>query len=141
MDFRGVLTTDSFLASSSSSSSSLSTTNDAFSEHNKAPLFASSCLKHTRSTADLEPTRDFGFPKMPRTEMMKMRHDQHSKYSSYYTPASGSLFPGGTQMLSFSSSGKQSASLLSTDAALPYHLHHHSSQSSLQPSYFRNGGN
>lgn len=124
---------DSFLASSSSSSSSLSTSNDAFSEHNKA-LFASTCLKHTRSTGDLEAT-DLGFPKMARTEM-KMHHE-HSKYSSYRL-GSGSLFPGGTQMLSFSSSsGKESASVLSSDAALRYHHH----QSSLEPSYFRNGGN
>lgn len=148
MDFGGlVLTMDNFLtsSSSSSSSSSLSTNNGAFSEHNRG-LFGSSCLKHARSNGDLD-TADLGFQKMARTEM-KMRHEDsnsNSKYSSCNKPGSGSMFPGGTQMLSFSSSGKESsASVLLGDVALPYnhHYQHHSTQSSsLEPSYFRNGGN
>jgi hypothetical protein len=133
MDFGGVLTMDNFLASSSSSSSSLSTSNGIFSEHNKG-LFGPTCLKHARTSGDLEAT-DLGFPKIARTEL-KMRHE-HSNYSC--RPGSGSLFPGGTQMLSFSSPVKESASVLSSHIALPYHQHH-SSQSSLETSYFRNGG-
>jgi hypothetical protein len=133
MDFGGVLTMDNLLSSASSSSTSLSTSNGVFSEHNKG-LFGSSYLKHARSSGDLEGT-DLGFPKMARTEM-EMPHE-HSKYSC--RPGSGSLFPGGTQMLSFSSPGKESASVLSSDSALPYHQHH-LSQSSFETSYLRNGG-
>ncbi|KAJ4814894.1 Growth-regulating factor 6 [Rhynchospora pubera] len=133
MDFGGVLTMDTLLASSSSSSSSMNSNNGAFSEHNKG-IFGSSGVKHARSSGDLEAT-DLGFLKMARTEM-KMRHED-SKYSSC-RPGTQSLFPGGTQMLSFSSPGKESASALSIDGSLPYH-HHHSSQSSLEHSYFKNG--
>lgn len=116
---------DTFLTSSSSSSSSLTTNNGAL---------GSSCLKHARSGNDLK-TADLGLQKVARTTT------EQTKYSS----SCRSLFPGGTQMLSFSSPGKDCASALSADHAAALssyqqHYHHSSQPSDLQSSYFGYGG-